>query len=104
MRSILVEASFDFARPDPRLAWECFKRFIHLPLPGVSTTTISFECMQVDDRDDVLWLSFMRHLEQGEYGLCGCVVAFETENRKLEKSKKTENVPNIFLALPPPVS
>lgn len=64
MLDLLSEANFDFAHPDPRIAWECFKRFAALSIPQLTTITIGFECLQYDDRDDVLWLSFVRQFEE----------------------------------------
>jgi hypothetical protein len=71
MRRLLTEAGLDFDRPEPRVAWECFKRFVRLPIPGVSTLTVGFECSQADDRDDVLWLAFVRRFEEPAGHGCG---------------------------------
>jgi hypothetical protein len=60
MRRLLADAGFDFGRPDPRVAWTCFKAFASVPILGVTAHTVGFECIQYDDRDDVVWLSFLR--------------------------------------------
>lgn len=76
MRAALDGVGFDYGRPDPQVAWWAFLDFIGRPLPGLTTATIGVTCYNADDRDDVLWLEYVRELEgPGEVGqLCGCVL------------------------------
>lgn len=80
MRCELEAAGFDPARPDPRVAWAAFRRFISRPLPGLTTVTVGVECVNYDDRDDVLWLEFARSLEapDGAGWNCGCLFSRTT--------------------------
>jgi hypothetical protein len=75
MDRCLREVGFVPERPDPALAWEAFKAFVGRPLAGLTTITVGYECFNVDDRDDVLWLSFVRQVEDaaGMGWGCGCV-------------------------------
>ena len=77
MRLNLQEAGFDFDRPAPRLAWAAFQRFAVRPLPGLVTVTVGYFCEHCDDRDDNLWLGFMRRLEEssGSGWSCGCLLS-----------------------------
>jgi hypothetical protein len=74
MRDLLLGGGFAFDDPDPRRGWEAFKVFVRTSLPGLETYTVGYECLHVDDRDDVLWLSFVRrfHPDTGVPD-CGCV-------------------------------
>jgi hypothetical protein len=76
VRLALSAAKFDFARPDPRLAWQAFKAFAAENVPELTTTTIGYSAYNASDRDDVLWLSFVRTFEQhdGVGWHAGCVL------------------------------
>ncbi|PWT83530.1 MAG: hypothetical protein C5B58_06435 [Acidobacteria bacterium] len=75
----LVEAGFDTARPDPRLAWSAFKRFVVQHVPRVHTVTVGYECNPLADLDEILWLSFMRRVEEprGLGWSCGCLLSIQ---------------------------
>lgn len=74
MRRDLQELGFD--RPAPGLAWTAFRRFAARPLAGLATVTVGYFCEHVADRDDTLWLGFMRRLEEppGTGWSCGCLL------------------------------
>lgn len=75
MRSALVRASFDLDCPQPLVAWDAFKSFVVLPVPGQKTITVGFTCYHASDRDQTLWLEFARQLEDEASGIgqnCGC--------------------------------
>ncbi len=90
MQQLLEEQGFDFKNPSPVLAWSAFTCFIRIPIDGVRTTTFGIQISQQDDRDDILWLSFMRRLdEQGGIGTsCGCLLSRPTtsEFKGIQKS------------------
>jgi len=71
----LQEVGFIFDKPSLRVAWAAFRSFAPVPLAGLSTITVGFSCDNADYRDDVLWLSFMRRLEEpsGLGWSCGCL-------------------------------
>jgi hypothetical protein len=73
----LQGAGFDFDHPDSGLAWVAFQRFAVRPLPGLVTVTVGFCCEHFSDRDDRLWLGFMRRLEEpsGTGWSCGCLLS-----------------------------
>jgi hypothetical protein len=74
LRDLLTQSGFSFDRPDPQPAWAAFKRFAATPLPGLEPFAASYECFHVDDRDDVLWLSFMRRFDPVVSPFaCGCL-------------------------------
>lgn len=76
MHQLLLEQGFDFKDPSPRMAWSAFIQFINTPIVGVRTTTFGVAFSQYDDRDDILWLSFMRRMEMGGIGAsCGCLMS-----------------------------
>jgi hypothetical protein len=77
MRLYLQEAGIDFDRPAPSLAWAAFQRLAVRPLPGLVTVTLGYSCEHCDDRDDNLWLGFMRRLEEssGSGWSCGCLLS-----------------------------
>ncbi len=77
MRLDLQETGFDVDRPTPRLAWAAFRHFAVRPLPGLVTVTVGYFCEHCDDRDDKLWLGFMRTLEEpsGSGWSCGCLLS-----------------------------
>ena len=66
VRRALEAAKFDFARPDPRVAWQAFKVFATEDVPGLTTTTVGYSAYHASDRDSVLWLFFARTFEQAD--------------------------------------
>lgn len=74
IQRMLLTREFDFAQPSLRIAWTSFKDFILMPLEGLVTVTFGAEIDQIADRDDVLWASFMRRIEE-PMGSAGLVVA-----------------------------
>lgn len=77
MERLLVGRGFDFAVPSLPAAWLAFTDFARSPLAGLRTVTIGVEFCQFDDRDDVLWVSFMRRFEEadGSGWSCGCLLS-----------------------------
>jgi hypothetical protein len=71
----LQDTGFDFGRPEPRLAWAAFQRFVVQPLPGLVTVSVGYFSEHFSDRDGDLWLGFMRRLEEpsGSGWSCGCL-------------------------------
>lgn len=68
----LLDAGVDFARPNPALVWEVFKRFATEPIEG-ETTELWFEAADGDpDRDSPASFDFVRLITQytecAEYG------------------------------------
>lgn len=81
MQDELRRAAFDFDRPRLDVAWQAFKAFIRGPMSGHRTVTIGVACEHYGDRDNILWLEFVRQLEDESTGIgenCGaaftCVV------------------------------
>jgi hypothetical protein len=74
MQRSLVERAFDFNRPSLQIAWSAFTEFIRMPLDGLTTVTFGAEFHQFADRDDVLWVNFMRRIQEldGTGWSCGC--------------------------------
>ena len=88
MRNYLIQTGFDFNNPKPYLGWTSFKRFAALPVSNVKTVTIGFECINYSDRDDVLWLSFMRRFESPDFGWsCGCLFSTSVPDDLKDKSE-----------------
>ena len=54
VRQALNAAKFDFARPDPRVAWEAFKAFAARDVPEFTTTPLGYSACNASDRDAVL--------------------------------------------------
>jgi hypothetical protein len=82
VRQALNAAKFDFAWPDPRVAWEAFKAFAARDVPEFTTTTLGYSAYNASDRDAVLWLSFVRNIEQND-GVgwhSGCVLTTSVPN------------------------
>jgi hypothetical protein len=79
MRRCLREVGFDMDRPDLHLAWSAFKYFIVQDVPQVQTLTAGYECNNQPDRDEILWLSFMRRVEEsaGIGWSCGCLLSIQ---------------------------
>jgi hypothetical protein len=79
MALCLEDAGFDFGRPDPRLAWVAFQHFAVRTLPGLFTVTAGYFCEHFPDRDDGLWLGFMRRLEEpsGSGWSVGCLFSVD---------------------------
>jgi hypothetical protein len=77
MQGLLIDRKFDFDRPSLAIAWTAFKEFIRLPLEGPITVTLAVEFSQFRDRDDILWVSFMRELRDpdGVGWSCGCLLS-----------------------------
>jgi len=77
MQQLLLEAGFDFRHPNALSAWQAFKVFVQRPLSEGTTVTFGFECEQASDRDNTLWLSFMRHIEEADQSgwSCGCLLS-----------------------------
>ncbi|MCP4106085.1 MAG: hypothetical protein GY749_11190 [Desulfobacteraceae bacterium] len=77
LNNYLSELNFRFDSPNPNIAWSAFQRYISEPHPEIDaiTITIGYECLHVWDRDNILWLSFMRRLE-GFYSY-GCLLSIE---------------------------
>jgi len=77
MQRLLVERQFDFSSPSLRIAWAAFIEFVRVPLDGLATVTFGVEFSQFDDRDDVLWVSFMHRVEVSDCGgwSCGCLLS-----------------------------
>jgi hypothetical protein len=75
MQQLLIEAGFNVNAPQASVAWHAFKTFVERPLSEGDTVTFGFECNQYGDRDNVLWLSFMRHItvRNGSGWSCGCL-------------------------------
>jgi hypothetical protein len=90
LNALLVRQGFDFAAPDPAIAWRIFKEFVQIDLPGHTTIQIGYECLHVWDRDDVLWLQFAWHFEGGVLEpVAGCLLAREVPR---EMAKVSENL------------
>jgi hypothetical protein len=51
LRELLIDTGFDFARPDPGLAWQAFKRFVTEPVDAL-TTELWFEASDGDPMTD----------------------------------------------------
>lgn len=86
----LVRQGFDFASPDPAIAWRIFKEFVQIPLPGYTTIQIGCECLHVWDRDDVLWLQFVWQLDSEVLEPeIGCLFSREVPR---EMAKASENL------------
>ncbi len=77
MQRSLVERAFDFDKPSLQIAWSAFTEFIRLPLDGLAAATFGVDFSQFDDRDDVLWVSFMRRFQEpdGTGWSCGCLMS-----------------------------
>src|SRR5262245_40519920 len=77
MRSCLLATGFDYAQPDPKVAWAAFQNFAVQPLDGTVTVNVGVEIYHAADRDDVLWLEFARTLEDanGTTWHCGCLLS-----------------------------
>jgi hypothetical protein len=75
MQQALGAAGFDSEAADLGVAWETFRKFAEMPLRPLQTATVGYECFHVDDRDDVLWVMFVRQVEDdAEIGWqIGCV-------------------------------
>jgi hypothetical protein len=77
MKRSLVKRNYDFDRPSLPIAWAAFTEFIRVPLQGLTTVTFGAEFSQFRDRDDVLWVSFMRQVQESD-GIgwsCGCLLS-----------------------------
>ncbi len=90
MRKYLTEIGFDFNHPEPLKAWKAFKLFSIEEIPTVKTIAIGFEIQQYSDRDDILWLSYMRQFEDnmGVGWSSGCLLSTKSpeELKGLSKS------------------
>ena len=77
MQRSLAERAFDFDKPSLQIAWSAFTDFIRIPLAGLTTITFGAEFSQFDDRDDVLWVSLMRRVQEldGTGWSCGCLLS-----------------------------
>jgi hypothetical protein len=64
MQRLLIERHFDFRKPSVKIAWAAFQEFIRIPLEGLTTVTFGVEVSQYRDCDNILWVSFMRVLEE----------------------------------------
>jgi hypothetical protein len=60
MRDLLLQRKFSFDKPDVRTAWQAFKIFANLPIPGLPPYSVGYQCFHDEGRDDVLWLYFAR--------------------------------------------
>jgi len=80
MRALLDERRFNFDQPSLPIAWSAFTEFVRHPLEGLDTDTFGVEISQFDDRDDVLWVSFMRRVQEpdGSGWSCGCLLSCTT--------------------------
>jgi hypothetical protein len=81
MAGELARVGFDFARPDPSVAWSAFKAFvIQAPPCPFRTATVGVEVSHVSDRDRTLWLAFASQLDDprtGDSSFCGALLARE---------------------------
>lgn len=88
---MLDEAGFDFSKPDPKLAWEVFKRFVREPVE-CADDGILFECGVFGSDDSPFTMDFVRqfsyevdghysHMEQLRCGF-GCPATSELKNLK----------------------
>ena len=61
-------------------AWSAFQQFVRAPLDGVVTVTVGIELSQAGDRDGILWMSFLRNVEEpdGSGWSVGCSLSRRT--------------------------
>jgi hypothetical protein len=71
MCDLLVRRGFSTEEPDILLAWDAFTEFAAAPIPSMPDFCVGYVCFHESDRDEVLWLEFVRQNEAGVR--CGCV-------------------------------